>query len=87
MPMSFKPYPDLRPSLLVRNCTLNEVEHFIEKSANYMRSGPNQIIPPGALKLTGCINIDPYWLTEIRERGFTKDTNPEKLIKDKLETS
>ena len=59
MPMSFKPYQDLRPSLLVRNCTLNEVEHFIEKSANYMRSGPNQIIPPGALKLTGLHKYRP----------------------------
>ena len=47
--VSFKPCPDLRPSLLVRDCTLKEVEHFNEKFVNYMRSGPNQIIPEGAL--------------------------------------
>ena len=79
--VSFKPCPDLRPSLLVRDCTLKEVEHFNEKFANYMRSGPNQTIPTGALYSQVCVNIDNYWLTEIRERGFTKDTNLEEFIK------
>ena len=81
MPMSFKPCPDLRPSILMRDCTLRVVEHFNEKFANYMRSGPNQIILPRALYSQVCVNIDPYWLTEIRERGFTKDTNLEEFIK------
>ena len=79
--VSFKPYPDLRPSLLVRDCTLKEVEHFNEKFVNYMRSGPNQIIPEGAIYSQVCVNIDNYWLTEIRERGFTKDTSLEDFIK------
>ena len=50
--VSFKPCQDLRPSLLVCDCTLKEVEHFNEKFANYIMSDPNQTIPTVAL-LTG----------------------------------
>ena len=28
-----------------------------------------------------CVNIDPFWLTEVRERGFNKDTTLEGFLK------
>ena len=46
-----------------------------------MKSGPKPAVPAGALYSQVCVNIDNYWLTEIRERGFTKDTSLEDFIK------
>ena len=46
-----------------------------------MRSSQNQTIPPGALYSQVCVNIDPFWLTEVRERGFNKDTTLEDFLK------
>ena len=45
--VSFKPCMDLKPSILQRDCTLKEVERFIENFSNYMRLGYNSVIPAG----------------------------------------
>ena len=77
MPVGFKPNSDLRPALLVKDCTLKEVNNFSETFSNYMRSSPNQTIPPGALWAQVIINVDQFWLTEVKERKFTKETTLE----------
>ena len=58
----------------MRDCTLKEVEHFNEKFVNYMRSGSNQVISEGALFPHVCLNINEYWLTEVKDQGFIKET-------------
>ena len=70
--VSFKLCMDLKSSILQHDYTLKEVEHFLEKFTNYMKSGANQIIPAGALYAQVCVNVDNYWLTEIRERVFSR---------------
>ena len=49
MPGGFKLNSDLRSNLLVKDCTLKEVNTFSESFYNYMKSSPNSIIPEGAL--------------------------------------
>ena len=81
MPVGFKPNSDLKPALLVKDCILREVVKFSETFANYMRSSQNQTIPPGALWSHVIVNIDPFWLTEVKERGFKRETTLEEFIK------
>ena len=81
MPVGFKPNSDLKPALLVKDCILREVVKFSETFANYMRSSQNQTIPPGALYSQVIVNIDPFWLIEVRERGFNKETTLEDFLK------
>ena len=60
-PMSggFKLNADLRPHLLVKDCTLKEAKTFSESFSNYMNSSPNSIIPEGQLlKKTSLQNIN-----------------------------
>ena len=46
-----------------------------------MRSGIDQIIPAGVVFTQACVNIDEFWLNEVKNRGFTKETNLEDFIK------
>ena len=72
MSVGFKLNSDLRPALLVKDCTLKEVNNFSEAISNYMQSSPNLTIPEGALWAQVNVNVDQYWLTEIKERKFTQ---------------
>ena len=74
-PMSggFKLNADLRPHLLVKDCTLKEVTTFSESFVNYMKSSPNSIIPEGAFRTHINVNVHQHWLTLIKERKFTKE--------------
>ena len=72
MPGGFKLNSDLRPALLVKDCTLKEVNNFSEAFCNDTQSSPNLTIPEGALWAQVNVNVDQYWLTEIKERKFTK---------------
>ena len=46
-----------------------------------MRSSPNQTIPSGALWAQVNVNVDQFWLTEIKERKFTKENTLEEFLK------
>ena len=46
-----------------------------------MRSIPNQTIPSGALWAQVNVNVDQFWLTEIKERKFTKENTLEEFLK------
>ena len=46
-----------------------------------MRSSPNLIIPEGALWAQINVNVDQHWLTEIKERKFTKENTLEEFLK------
>ena len=81
MPIGFKLNTDLRPALLVKDCTLKEVNNLSETFSNYMRRSPNQTIPPGALWAQVIINVDQFWLTEVKERKFIKETTLEEFLK------
>ena len=81
MPGGFKLNSDLRPALLVKDCTLREVNIFSEAFSNYMRSSPNLIIPEGALWAQVNVNVDQYWLTEIKERKFTKENTLDEFLR------
>ena len=74
-PMSggFKLNADVRPHLLIKDCTLKEVNTFSESFYNYMKSSPNSTIPEGALWAHINVNVDQHWLTLIKERKFAKE--------------
>ena len=80
MPGGFKLNSDLRPNLLVKDCTLKEVNTFSESFYNYMKSSPNSIIPEGTLWAQINVNVDQHWLTEIKERKFTKENTLEEFL-------
>ena len=42
---------------------------------------PNLTIPEGALWAQVNVNVDQYWLTEIKERKFTKENTLEEFLK------
>ena len=46
-----------------------------------MRSSPNLTIPEGGLWAQVNVNVDQYWLTEIKERKFTKENTLEEFLK------
>ena len=54
---------------------------FSETFANYMRSSQNQTIRPGALWSQVIVNIDPFWLTEVKGKGFKRETTLEEFLK------
>ena len=60
---------------------LREVNIFIEAFSNYMRSSPNVTIPEGTQRAQVNVNVDQYWLTEIKERKFTKENTLEEFLK------
>ena len=77
----FKLNSDLRPNLLVKDCTLREVNIFSEAFSNYMRSSPNSIIPEGALWAQINVNVYQHWLTELKEGNFTKENTLEDVLR------
>ena len=81
LPMSggFRLNADLRPHLLVKDCTLKEATTFSESFSNYMNSSPNSTIPEGQLWAHINVNVDQHWLTLIKENKFTKDKSLEEF--------
>ena len=81
LPMSggFRLNADLRPHLLVKDCTLKEVTTFSESFVKYVKSSPNSIIPEGALLAHININVDQHRLTIIKDKNFSKENNLEEF--------
>ena len=76
----FKPNQDLKPVYLIKDCTLKELNKFIDSFTNYIRSSAT-IIPAEALWGQVSVNMDAYWFTEIQDQGFSRDSNLEAFLK------
>ena len=70
----FKPNQDLKPLYLIKDCTLTELNKFIDSFTNYIKSS-STIIPAEALWGQVSVNMDAYWFTELKEQGFSRETN------------
>ena len=73
----------MRPAPLVLNCSLIEIHRFNDQFVKYIKS--STLIPEGIIYAQACVNIDKFWLNEIQNWGFSKETNLEDfvmLIKD-----
>ena len=57
------------------------MHQFNDKFIKYIKSGINQTIPEGIIFTQACVNIDEFWLNEVKSRGFSKETNLEDFIK------
>ena len=70
----FKPNQDLKPLYLIKDCTLTELNKFIDSFTNYIKSS-STVIPTEALWGQVSVNMDAYWFTELKDQGFSRDTN------------
>ena len=75
----FKPDLELRPTPLVFDCTMVEMHQFNEQFVKYIKSG-SQVPPEGIIFAQACINIDKFWLNEMKNWGFSKETNLEDFV-------
>ena len=69
----FKPNADLKPTFLIKGCTLTEFNKFTETFLTYMRSS-SSTIPAEALLGQINVNMDSYWFTELKDKGFSKES-------------
>ena len=60
------------------------MEQFNDKFIKYIKSGIDQTTPEGIIFTQACVNIDEFWLNEVKSQGFSKETNQEDFIKLKL---
>ena len=59
---------------------LVEMHQFNEQFVKYIKSGFDQAPPEGVIFSQACINIDEFWLDEVKSWGFSKETNLEDFI-------
>ena len=76
----FKPNQDLKPLYLIKDCTLTELNKFIDSFTNYIKSSSTVILTE-ALWGQVSVNMDLYWFTEIQDQGFSRDSNLEAFLK------
>ena len=69
--MGFKPQAELKPTFLIKDCTLTEFNKFTETFLTYMRSS-GSTVPAEALWGQLNVNMDSYWFTELKDKGFTR---------------
>ena len=82
----FKPNQDLKPLYLIKDCTLTELNKFIDTFTNYINSGTTQI-PAEAPWGQVSVNMDAYWFTELREKGFSRQSNLTSFLKQMEEVA
>ena len=82
----FKPNQDLKPLYLIKDCTLTELNKFIDTFTNYIMSSTTQI-PAEALWGQASVNMDAYWFTELREKCFLRESNLTSFLKQMEEFS
>ena len=71
--ISFKPQTDLKPTFLVRDCTLPEFLKFGETFVIYMNSS-GTAIPSEAVFSHLRVHMDPFWYTELIHKGLNIKT-------------
>ena len=69
----FKPDLNLRPVPLTSQSTLMETHQFYAQFSKYIKSSNS--LPDGSINAQAAVTMDVFWLTEIKNRGFNKDTN------------
>ena len=62
-PMGFKPQSHLKPTFLIKDCTLPEFNKFSETFVTYMRSSGSNV-PAEAIYSNLRVHMDNYWFTE-----------------------
>ena len=74
----FKPDTHLRPAPLTFQSTLMETHHFYAQFERYIKTSNS--IPEGIIYSQALVNMDKYWLKQIGDRGFDKNTNLQEFI-------
>ena len=74
----FKPDTYLRPALLTFQSNLMETYHFYAQFERYINSSNS--IPKGIIYSQALVNMDKYWLKQIEDPGFDKNTSLQDLI-------
>ena len=69
----FKPDTNLRPAPLTLQSTLIETHQFYAQFSKYIKSSNS--LPNVTIYAQAAVTMDIFWLTEIKNRGFSKDTN------------
>ena len=74
----FKPDTYLRPAALTFQSNLMETYHFYAQFERYINSSNS--IPKGIIYSQALVNMDKYWLKQIEDRGFDKNTSLQDFI-------
>ena len=74
----FKPDFNLRPAPLKFNSSLIVTHQFYNQFSKYINSSTSA--PEGIIYAQAEVNLDSFWLTEINNRGFNRDTNMRDFI-------
>ena len=76
-PSVFKPQTDLKPTFLIKDCTLPEYNKFTETFITYINSS-GSAVPEEAIFSNLHAHMDPYWFTELKGKGLhIRTTLPE----------
>ena len=76
----FKPNADLKPTFLIKDCTLTEFNKFTDTFSTYIRSSCKQI-PAEALWGQLNVNMESYLFTELKDKGFSRQSNLTSFLK------
>ena len=69
----FKPDFNLRPIPLTSQSTLMETHQFYAQFSKFIKSSNS--VPDGIIYAQAAVTMDIFWLTEMKNRSFDKDTN------------
>ena len=68
-----KPQTDLKPTFLIKDCTLPEFNKFTETFITYINSS-GSAVPAEAIYSNLRVHMDPYWFTELIGAGLKIQT-------------
>ena len=74
----FKPDTNLRPAPLTFQSTLIETHQFYAQFERYVKTSNS--LPDGIIYSQAQVNMDKYWLKQIEDRGFDKNTSLQDFI-------
>ena len=75
-----KPNADLKPTFLIKDCTLTEFNKFTDTFSTYIRSSCKQI-PAEALWGRVNVNMDSYLFTALKDKGFSRQSDLTSFLK------
>ena len=62
--MGFKLQAEVKPTFLIKDCTLTEFNKFTETFVTYLKSSGSNV-PAEAIYSNLHVNMDSYWFTEL----------------------
>ena len=71
--MAFKPQTDVKPTFLIKDCTLPEFNKFTETFIAYMNSS-GSTVPAEAIYSNLRVHMDDYWFKELIGVGLSTQT-------------